>query len=222
MVTGEDAQATGVLRQHRGDAELRGEVGDRLRGRALRIRLGGLALVPAVTVEVAVEVRPGQLDHLEELAVARELGQPLAADGAQEPHRVTVRGLPEIGVHRPEDVLRLGVPRPAQVDREIGQRGQRLGEDRTDGESTDCSHRTTVAHSLWIDPMSRLDRCPRNPAPAGAFPGHDLEHIAAGIPAQPARHGCRGPGGHHPGDRTVAAPGGGRDLARRPRRPPRT
>ena len=37
VVAGQDAEAAGVLRQHRGDAELRGEVGDR-RGGGVRRR----------------------------------------------------------------------------------------------------------------------------------------------------------------------------------------
>ena len=84
----------------------------------------------------------------------RQLGQPVPPDGAEEAHRVAVGGLPQLVVHGPEDVLRLGVPGPAQVDREVGQRGQRLGQDGTDGESSDRSHPKTVAQLLWIDPIA--------------------------------------------------------------------
>ncbi len=50
VVAGQDAEPAGVLGEHGGDAELRGEVGDGRR------TVGTLALVPAVVGQVALEV----------------------------------------------------------------------------------------------------------------------------------------------------------------------
>ena len=77
---------------------------------------------------------------LEEGGVAGQLVEPVAAHGAEQAHRVVVDAGPQLGVDRPEDVLRLRVPGPAQVAGQGGQAGQRLGQDRTDGESSDRSH----------------------------------------------------------------------------------
>ncbi len=59
VVAGEDAEPAGVLRQHRGDAELGREVGDRPRRLA-----GSAALVPAVLAEVRRQVGPGGTEAL--------------------------------------------------------------------------------------------------------------------------------------------------------------
>ena len=74
-----------------------------------------------------------------------QLLEPRPADGTQQPDRVPTGGLPQVGVDGPEDVLRLRVPGPPQVAREVAEGGQGGGEDRTDGEPTDCAHLTTVA-----------------------------------------------------------------------------
>ena len=150
VVTGEDAEAAGVLREHRGDAELRREVADRA-GRVV----AGLALVPAVGGEVGVEVGLGGAQPLDEPVVLGQLGPAVAADGAEEAHRVVADGVPRLRVDRGEDVLRRGVPGPPQVARQVRQWLEHRGEDGTDRESTDCAHRRKVAQFLWIDPILR-------------------------------------------------------------------
>ena len=135
VVAGQDAEAAGVLRQHRGDAELGREVGDRARG-----VLAGLAGVPAVLGEVALEVGVGRVEARPEVVVVDQLVEPLTADRTEEAHRVALDLTPQRRVDRGEDVLRRRVPRPAQVAREDGQGAEGLGKDRTDGESSERSH----------------------------------------------------------------------------------
>ena len=62
-------------------------------------------------------------------------------------------GLPRCGVDGREQVLGLGVPGPAQVACQLAERVQRLGQDGTDGESTDGSHRSTVMQIDLNDPI---------------------------------------------------------------------
>ena len=135
VVAGEDAEPAGVLRQHRGDAELGREVRDRAG------RVGaGLAGVPAVLGEVALEVRVRGVEAGAEVGVVDQRVEPLAADGAEEPDRVAGHVAPDLRVDAREHVLRRGVPRPAQVAGQDGQGSQRLGQDRADGESSERSH----------------------------------------------------------------------------------
>ena len=142
--------------QHGGDAELRGEVGDRAG------RVGaGLALVPAVGGQVGVEVGLGGVEPLHEGLVVGQLAPAVTAHGAQQAHRVVLDGLPHLRVDGREDVLGRRVPGPPEVARQVRQRGQRRGQDGTDGESTDRTHLRTVApfaldrsnfpaHSRWL------------------------------------------------------------------------
>ena len=60
----------------------------------------------------------------EEAAVGGELVEPLPADGAEELDRVAASGLPQIRVDLGEDVLRLRVPRPAQVAGQLAECGE--------------------------------------------------------------------------------------------------
>ncbi len=140
VVTGEDAEAAGVLREDGRDAVLRGEVGDGTR----RIGVGG-ALVPPLTREVALEVGGGLGQHVEEDPVGGQLVEATRVDGAEELDGVVARRLPQVGVDRGEDVLRRRVPGPAEVARQGAERGQGLGQDGTDGESSDGSHGRRLA-----------------------------------------------------------------------------
>ena len=135
MVTGQDAEAAGVLRQHRRDAELGREVRD-----GARRVVAGLAGVPAVLGEVALQVGVGRVEATAEVAVLDQLVEPLAAHGAEEAHRVALDLAPQLGVDRGEHVLGGRVPGPAQVAGQDGQGAQGLGQDRTDGESSERSH----------------------------------------------------------------------------------
>ena len=148
VVAGQDAEAAGVLRQHGGDAELRGEVGDGAGGVGAR-----LALVPAVGAEVAVEVGLGGVQPLHEGVVVGQLAPAVARHGTQQAHRVVLDGVPDLGVDCREDVLGRRVPGPPQIARQVRQRHQRVGQDGADGESTDRTHLRKVAPILWIDPI---------------------------------------------------------------------
>ncbi len=165
VVTGEDAQAAGVVGQHLGDAELGGEVGDR--------RRGGVAegLVPVRGVEVVLQVVGDVGEPAQELAVLGERGQPLRRDLPEHPDRVVAAADPQVGVDGLEQVARLGVPGPAQVHHQRGQGEQRLGERCADGESSECSHAASL--STRSDVPAAPDRpaevprpmCPPPPAP---------------------------------------------------------
>ena len=140
MVAGQDAQTTGVLGKHSGDAELGGEVGDRAR----RLSGGELVLVPAVLREVPVEVSGGLLHALDQLAVSGELGQSLPVEGAEQGDGVVAELLPGGGVQVAEERLGLGVPGPAEVRGQTAQARDLLGQVGTDDESADCLHTATV------------------------------------------------------------------------------
>ena len=138
VVTGEDAQAAGVLRQHLGDAELGGEVGDAGR------RLGPERLVPARRREVLLQVVDGVGQPADELAVLGQLRQPLGRHLAEDLDRVAAAALPQRRVQRLEEVPRLRVPGPAEVPHQLGEGRQRLGKSGSDGESTECAHRARL------------------------------------------------------------------------------
>ena len=71
---------------------------------------------------------------------AASCSQPLAADQAQQPDRVVEGQLPDLGVHPAEQVPGPVVPRPAQVERQLLQGAQRLGQAGPDGEAPECPH----------------------------------------------------------------------------------
>ena len=157
VVTGEDAEAAGVLRQHGGDAVLGREVRDRLR--SLR---PGLLLEPAGAGEVLLEVGVRQLQHPHEALVRRQLLQPGARDGPQRLDRIMTALAPDLRVDGGEDVLRLRVPGPAQVGRQVAQQAQGLGQDGADGESSDGSHGRTLTEDCWNDPTRSRIRTDRS------------------------------------------------------------
>ena len=74
VVAGQDPEPAGVLRQHRGDAELRREVRDAAR------RARAERLVPAVAGHVLVEVGLGELEPLDEPLVVAQRPQPRGRD----------------------------------------------------------------------------------------------------------------------------------------------
>ncbi len=143
VVAGQDAEAAGVLRQHRGDAVLGREVGDRLGCVG-----AGLLLEPALAGEVLLEVGVRQLEAAQEALVGGQLLEAGGRHGAERLHRVATTRGPQLVVDGREDVLGLGVPRPAQVGREVPEQAQRLGQDGTDGESSDGSHGRTLTQTL--------------------------------------------------------------------------
>jgi hypothetical protein len=151
VVAGQDAEAAGVLRQHRGDAELRGEVGDGAGRPGLR---GAELLVPPVAGEVLLEVRAGCREPAQEVVVLGELVQSALRHRSEEPDGVAAGGLPGRGVDGREEVLGLGVPGPAEVPCQLAERVQWLGQDGADGESTDCSHRSTLTQIDLNDPTT--------------------------------------------------------------------
>src|SRR5680860_278941 len=61
-------------------------------------------------------------------------------------HGVVTGRLPHVGVDLGEQVLRFGIPGPAQVVHQVAKWLQWLGKNRTDCESSDCSHPLTVAN----------------------------------------------------------------------------
>ena len=137
MVPGQDAQTAGVLRQHLGDAELRGEVADALgRGGVLR-RVG---LVPQVAGEVVGQVRLNHPQALEELLVHREHLQPLDRHVGEQPERVPAGAVPELRIDRAEELLGVRVPAPAQVAGQVAERFEDLGQDGVDSEPSDRAH----------------------------------------------------------------------------------
>ena len=135
VVAGEDAQAAGVLRQRGGDAVLGREVGDA--ARAPR--------------------RPGDWNQRSDVRYSRRSSRrrfaqstkPGSADSSASrsaetsPSRRTGSWPP--ASHRSGSIAAnrsrvARVPGPAQVDRQLLERGEVLGQDGADGESADGSH----------------------------------------------------------------------------------
>ena len=138
VVAGEDAEATGVLRQGGGDAELGAEVGDR-RGHVLRL-LAAPLLVPAVLADVPVERLLGGVDPLDEGRVGGEPLELLRRDRRQHGDRVLADRGPAGGVDGLEEVAQRRVPAPPQVHGEVAERGDACGQDGADAEATDGLH----------------------------------------------------------------------------------
>jgi len=94
VVAGQDAEATGVLRQHRGDAELRGEVGHRVRQvRHVTVGATGAALVPQRRGQVLVQV-VGRGLHARDEARCLRPARPAGPDPAHRAVRPGPRGPP--------------------------------------------------------------------------------------------------------------------------------
>lgn len=168
VVPGEDAEAAGVLGQGGGDTELGGEIGDP-GGQAA---LGLVSLVPPPAGHVVIEVGCGGGEPPQEAAVGGQFGQPGGGHGTEEPDGIAVGGLPALGVDGLEEFAGLGMPRPAQIAREVVERQQGLREDGAHGESTDSLHTFHLRRGLRIG--AAAPRCapahhPRKASETDAF-----------------------------------------------------
>ena len=138
VIAREDAEAARVLRQCGGDAELRREVGDRLRG-ILE------SLVPARLGEVGVQVIAQGVGLGDEVSIVREFVETRGLDQPEEAHRVASAFFPRGRADRLEQLERRVVPGPAQVRRKLIQRCKRLRQNGANSKPPDCLHRA----SLW-------------------------------------------------------------------------
>ena len=134
VVAGQHAQAAGVLREGLGDAELGREVGDTPQ------RAGPPGLEPPGSLQVAPQLGVHLVEETHEARIGGELVQTLPAHQAEEPHGVVEGRLPYLRVHPPEEVPGPVVPRPAQVEGQLLEGGQRLGKAGPDGEAAQGSH----------------------------------------------------------------------------------
>ena len=140
VVTGQDAEAAGVLRQHLGDAVLGAEVGDRGGRTALDVR--GPLLVPPRLGEVGLQVRRRRVDPRDEHLVGGQAGQLVGGQRRQQGDGVLADLGPALGIDLGEKVAGRRVPRPPQVAGEVSQRGDGFGQDGADAEATDGLHGT--------------------------------------------------------------------------------
>jgi hypothetical protein len=108
VVAGQDAEATGVLREDLGQAELHREVGD-------AARHPGLLLVPARLGQVVGQVVGGVGEPAQEPLVPGQRGQPGRRYRAEQPDRVAATVPPQFRIDGREQVQRLLVPGPTQV-----------------------------------------------------------------------------------------------------------
>ncbi len=118
MITGEDPQTTGVVRQDLGDPELHREVGDSV-GQTVGFdtvvagRLagpGGALLVPQRPGQVVVEFGSEGVETLDERFVAGELLDPRRADLPEHRDGIASDVLPDLGIDGLEQVLGRFVP----------------------------------------------------------------------------------------------------------------
>ena len=126
MVTGQDSQAAGVVRQHLGDAELHREVRDAVRHLGA---VGGAFLVPQRPTQVVVELGGDMVQPPDERLVDCEFVQPFRAHLAEQRHRIAADLRPQRRIDGREQVLRRLVPRPAEVDGQPLQRDAVARED---------------------------------------------------------------------------------------------
>ena len=117
MVSGQDPEASRILRQRLGDAELGRKIGHLDQGRAAPV------LEPAVDTHVAAEVGVDLAEERHESIVLGEGFEPLPRHQGQHLDRVVLGELPQVGVDPPEDVTSPVVPGPSQVERHLLQRG---------------------------------------------------------------------------------------------------
>ncbi len=118
VIAGQDAQPSRVLRQGRGHSVLRGEVGDTGERCGLGVALAA-PLKPVRGTEVGVQIRNSSVDPLHEGGIRAQLGESISRYLAEQSHRITPAPMPQLRVHRCEQVGRLRMPGPAEVEREF-------------------------------------------------------------------------------------------------------
>ena len=145
MVTREDPEPAGVLRQDGGDAELRREVADRR-------RLGPLELlVPERLGEIFLQVR-GRSRHLrDEPGIGRQPVEFLRGQRGEQADRVRADLVPAPRIQGCEHVPGRLVPRPAEVAGELPEGRDRCRENRSNSKTTDCSHDARLPAPYPID-----------------------------------------------------------------------
>ena len=140
VVTGQDAQAARIVGQHLGDAELHRKVRDAGRHGLLVGPVALPLLVPQRTAQVVVQIGRQFVEPAQEGLVERQFVEPRGAHRAEQGDRVAAAALPQRRVDGREQVLRRFVPGPAQVGRELIQRGETLGKVSADSEPAKGFH----------------------------------------------------------------------------------
>lgn len=100
MVAGEDPQATGVLRQGRGNAVFGREVGDAVRC------VWAEGLVPGISMQVVAQVIACVLHPGDVALVSGELVETVGRHFSQHAQRVIADPVPELGIESGKDVAR--------------------------------------------------------------------------------------------------------------------
>ena len=140
MVTGEDAEATRVLGQRGGDAELGREVGDCIGLRLIVV----VVLVPAGLHEVLLQALIGCAYALHQAGVGGEFLKTLSAQASELGHGILTHLVPSLGIEGTEQLTGVRVPGPTKIHRKGVQGRKRRGQNRANGKSTKCSHMTGV------------------------------------------------------------------------------
>ena len=133
VVAGQDPEAAGVLGQRLGDAELGREVGHRPQRRVP-------GLEPAGPLDVALLLAVDLVHEREEPRVLDHGLEPVPPDRPQQADGIVVGHLPALRVQPAEQIPGVVVPGPPQVEGDVVQRGERLGEPGPDGEALQCPH----------------------------------------------------------------------------------
>ena len=120
MVPGEYPEATGIVRQHLGDPELHGEVGD---ARRHGLTVTFLLLIPQRAAQIVGQIRREFVEFAQESGVDRQFVEASRFHRAQQRDRVLSALRPQPGVDGLEQVLSRLLPRPPQVRRQWLQGG---------------------------------------------------------------------------------------------------
>ncbi len=131
MVTGENAQTTRVLGQHRSDAVLGGEISNRCRS---VVGLG--ALIPLGLRQIVGQIGVERLDLFDGLGIFGDLLDLFTREGTQQFHGVTVDVLPGTRIELREQIFGGLVPGPSQVLGQPAQGCDGFWQDGADGKST--------------------------------------------------------------------------------------
>ena len=133
VVARQDPQPARILGQHRGHAEFGREVADG--GRLVAVVEFGFK--PQRLGQVIRQIAVQLVGAIHEVRVGGQLAQLFRRNRPKESDRVVVDLIPQLGVHRGEEIAGRPVPRPAQI---LGQVGQGLQIFRQNGSNRKTSY----------------------------------------------------------------------------------
>src|SRR5438093_940951 len=125
MVAGEDAQATGVVR----DRFVKTELGRKIRDGIFDRAAGSGFSISIVSSEILLEFLENLLEVAQKIFVLCKLLQTRLPRKLQHPNGIMICAAPQLGIEMPEQPARGRLPRPPKVETHLAQRLQRRRQD---------------------------------------------------------------------------------------------